>query len=116
VDEVESPAGTGISTLSLVPVESAELPSAPSSPNVPLNLVIGLAVGVLLGAAYALIRSQLDRRLNVPEDVEGRFKVAVAGAIPSSQFLQRDSGRVASLSCAPTSSTWMSTTPRASWW
>lgn len=97
VQSVESPKGSGVSTLSLVPVESAELPSVPSSPNVPLNLALGLAVGLLLGAAYALIRSQLDRRLNSPEDVESRFQVAVAGAIPISPFLQRDSGRVALL-------------------
>ena len=56
-------------------MESAALPSAPVSPRTQLNLLLGLVLGLLLGLAYAIVRSQLDRKLRSAAAVEKQFSV-----------------------------------------
>ena len=97
VESVENPSGKGTAALKIVPIESAELPSAPISPRTQVNLMIGLVLGVLLGFAYALVRNQLDRRLRSAAAVEKQFGVTVAGAIPAAQDLAHDPGRPAAI-------------------
>jgi capsular exopolysaccharide synthesis family protein len=93
VASIENPDGEG-KTLRLVPIESAELPSSPISPNIPRNLALGLVIGLVLGAGYALVRSQIDRRISDAETVEREFGVMVASAIPAESVLARtDDGR-----------------------
>lgn len=104
VQAIEDPKQTNAQgVLRVVPVEAAELPSSPVSPNVPLNLAAGLAGGLLLGFAYALIRHQFDRRLSGSSEVERRFKVSVVGSIPSNRRLQRRSDETATLAVTGTS-------------
>ncbi len=76
----------------LVPIESAELPSTPISPNIRRNVALGLILGLMLGAAYAMLRSQLDRRLTSASLVEKDFRVTVAASIPETDTLKRDAG------------------------
>ena len=68
--------------ISLVPIDSARLPTAPSSPNTRLALALGALIGLALGVAYALVRHALDRRIRRPEDVERQIGVPVVGTIP----------------------------------
>lgn len=51
-------------------IEPAVTAENPSSPNVPMNLALGLLVGVLLGCGQAILRSVLDTRIRTTEDVE----------------------------------------------
>jgi capsular exopolysaccharide synthesis family protein len=74
----------------VVPVESAELPTSPVSPQTERNVLLGLVLGLLLGLGYAVIRSQLDRRLRSAAAVEQRFGVTVVGAIPGDPGLQHE--------------------------
>ena len=46
----------------------------------------------MLGLGYALLRSQLDRRVREPEVIERDFGVTVAGAIPETTALVRKQG------------------------
>ncbi|WP_107773515.1 polysaccharide biosynthesis tyrosine autokinase [Nocardioides sediminis] len=62
--------------------ESAQLPTAPVSPQVQRNVLLGAVLGGLLGLGYAVARSLLDRRLRSPEDVERAAQVAVVGTVP----------------------------------
>jgi capsular exopolysaccharide synthesis family protein len=62
-------------------------------PRTSLNLVLGLAVGLLLGFGYALVRHQFDRRLKSSEDVEKKFGVPVIGMIPQSSNMRQADGR-----------------------
>lgn len=90
VEEIENPDNSPRgAALSVVPVEAAELPTSPVLPRVELNLAVGLAAGLLLGFAYAMLRNQLDRRLRTTEQITA-LGVPVAGAIPLAQELQRD--------------------------
>ncbi|WP_082104326.1 polysaccharide biosynthesis tyrosine autokinase [Demequina soli] len=85
VADIENEGSTDLSTPSVVglqTLDSAVLPGAPSSPNVKLDVALGLLVGLALGIGYALIKSTLDRRLRKPEDVEREFDLPVLGALP----------------------------------
>ncbi len=78
-----------------MPIESAELPTSPVSPNTKRNVALGFAVGLLLGVGYAVLRNQLDRKLRRAEDIERQFGVTVAATIPASPALARTkSGRL----------------------
>ncbi|MFT4262360.1 MAG: polysaccharide biosynthesis tyrosine autokinase [Nocardioides sp.] len=70
---------------------SAALPTSPVSPNPERDGALGLVVGLLLGFGYALIRSQVDRRLRSAEDIEKKFQVSVIGAIPVEKNLETGS-------------------------
>ena len=93
VAQIEDPNGKNkAGTLEVVPVESAELPTSPVSPQTDRNVLLGLVLGLLLGLGYAVIRSQLDRRIRSAAAVEQRFGVTVVGAIPGDPGLQHDPG------------------------
>lgn len=68
--------------LTLVPIDSARLPTSPTSPNTRLALALGALIGFALGIGYALVRHALDRRIRRPEDVERQTGVPVVGTIP----------------------------------
>lgn len=68
--------------LTLVPIDSAILPTSPSSPNVRLALGLGALIGLALGIAYAVIRHTLDRRIRSAGKVESETGVPVVGTIP----------------------------------
>ncbi|MFC8501949.1 polysaccharide biosynthesis tyrosine autokinase [Pedococcus sp. NPDC057267] len=92
VRKVEDPAGTSLQALRLEPVESASLPTAPISPNLTRNVGMGFAAGLLLGLGYAVLRSQLDRKVRRAEDVQRMFGVTVAATIPRSPAMVRRDG------------------------
>lgn len=68
--------------VTLVAGQAAALPSAPSSPNVRLNIALGTLIGLALGIGYAVIRHVLDRRVRHPRDIERETGAAVVGTIP----------------------------------
>lgn len=65
--EPETPAG---SPVSLTTTQTALEPDSPVSPNVPVNLALGLLVGLAVGFGAAILRSLLDRRIYTREDIE----------------------------------------------
>ncbi|MBA2715161.1 MAG: hypothetical protein H0U55_16615 [Rubrobacteraceae bacterium] len=62
--------------------DSAALPKAPVSPNIPLIGLVGLVVGLMLGVALAFLLEHLDDRWRSPEDVERVAGVPTFGVIP----------------------------------
>lgn len=63
-------------------VSRAKVPDGPSSPNVPLNLLIGLAAALLLGLSAVILAEMLDAGLATSEDIETRLRLPSLGAIP----------------------------------
>jgi capsular polysaccharide biosynthesis protein len=66
----------------LTVVNSAGLPSSPSSPKPLRNLLIGFALGIVLGVAAALIRETLDTTLRDSDEVRRMTRATILGTIP----------------------------------
>lgn len=74
---VELSSGGGAEVLS-----TAWVPDTPVSPNLPLNLAIGVVVGLLLGCALAFVRDYFDDSVQTKEMVDRVTGVSTLGLIP----------------------------------
>jgi polysaccharide biosynthesis transport protein len=74
----------------------AEVPTSPSSPNIPRNLGIGLLVGLLLGTGIAVLRQLLDTKVRNEQDVRALTDSPILGVVafdqkvPSHPVILRD--------------------------
>lgn len=68
-------------------VDRAEVPTAPSKPNLIVNLALAALLGLGLGALAAFILEALDETLATPEDAESKLGLPILGVIP---LLARD--------------------------
>jgi capsular exopolysaccharide synthesis family protein len=78
--ELTSTAGISASNVSIV--DQAELPQAPSSPNLIKNLLIALIAGVGLAGLALFLKDQLDDAIRVPEDIEHKLRLPLLGVVP----------------------------------
>lgn len=78
--QLNASAGISLSNISIV--DNAEVPGAPSSPNLVKNVLAGLIIGIGLAAATVLIKDQFDDSIRVPEDVENKLALSLLGVIP----------------------------------
>ena len=82
IDGIEGTGVPGSSPVTIIPGDSASLPSDPLFPDVTTALIVGGVLGLGFGVAFALIRTVSDRRIRATDDVESRTGVAVVGSIP----------------------------------
>lgn len=73
--------------------EQATVPVLPYRPSLPLNLALGLVLGILISAGVTFITEQGDRRVRSLTDVYRIAHVPVIGTIPSFTAGQIDSVR-----------------------
>jgi capsular exopolysaccharide synthesis family protein len=81
VGELETPPDGGRSPVQLSTVRAATVPQSPASPNLPLNVVLGLLIGVSIGVGTAILRELLDTKVRGVEDVEAVAEAPVLGVI-----------------------------------
>ncbi|MFC9333923.1 polysaccharide biosynthesis tyrosine autokinase [Arthrobacter sp. NPDC057009] len=81
VDELERPSSDAPSPVRLSIVAPATAPSSPASPNLRLNLLMGLAFGLLTGIGLAVLRALLDTRIRGEEDLRRITNSALLGGI-----------------------------------
>ncbi|WP_082775257.1 polysaccharide biosynthesis tyrosine autokinase [Pseudoclavibacter helvolus] len=81
VNELEKPEGASPSLVKIEPVQSAQIPSTPISPRVPLNIAIGALVGLALGIAVAVIRQVADTKVRSTHDIAQITDRPVIGTI-----------------------------------
>lgn len=67
----------------MVAVDRAVMPSAPSSPNVASNVMVGFLLGLLLSCAIVILIALLDTTIWREEDLERAFSFPVLGSVPS---------------------------------
>ena len=78
--EIGVAGGVGSNNVSVV--DRAEAPRSPFKPNLMINLLIALGVGLMLGLGAAFALESLDETIKVPEDIEGKLGMPLLGAIP----------------------------------
>ncbi|MGD0008622.1 MAG: polysaccharide biosynthesis tyrosine autokinase [Terriglobia bacterium] len=62
--------------------DEALIPSIPIRPDKPLDIAVGLLVGLILGVTLAFIRESLDRTIKTAEDIESEITVPTLAVIP----------------------------------
>ena len=67
-------------------VEPANLPTAPSKPNIPLNIALGLIVGLIGGVVLAFVVDNLDTRMHSIDQIESITRLPTVGTIPASKY------------------------------
>lgn len=81
-------AGSGSEQPTARLISAAEVPILPDSPNLPLNLALGGAVGVLLGCGLAIAAELSYHGLTTLDDVERRVGVRSWGFVPDCRTLE----------------------------
>ncbi len=87
IDQYERPPGGGATPIRASVSQPAVL-GKKVSPKVPLNLGLGLILGLLIGGGFALLREQLDNSVKSPEDLE---RVASHLSLMGTVFFDSDS-------------------------
>jgi capsular exopolysaccharide synthesis family protein len=90
INQIEGSGGTA-PPVTVIPGDSARLPTQPSSPNTKLNLALGALVGLLIGLGYAVVRDRMDRHIRSAAGVEAATGLAVVGSLPLEPALGRGS-------------------------
>lgn len=62
-------------------LDSAKVPTEPSSPKTILNILIGLVIGAVLGSLWALLREALDTKVRDQSGVNAVTKTAIIGTV-----------------------------------
>lgn len=63
-------------------VSHAEIPVKAASPNVPVNIALGLVMGLAAGVGAVLLLEALESGLGTSDDVERRFGLPQLGSVP----------------------------------
>lgn len=77
----------GIGTNNVSIVDRALVPSQPYSPDLRLNILLSLLIGVVLGAIAALLLEQLDESAILPEDFQNKLGIPLLGSVPDARDL-----------------------------
>ena len=68
---------------SAVIIDPAELPEAPSSPNIPKNTVMGILAGFVLSIVIIFLRDMFDHSIKSADDIAKSFSIPILGMIPA---------------------------------
>jgi succinoglycan biosynthesis transport protein ExoP len=81
--EIESMAGVSSSNIQIV--NRADLPLLPVKPNVKLNLLLSIVIGLLGGIGCAFMAEHFADIVTNPSEISDRFQIPLLGAIPYSK-------------------------------
>lgn len=82
INELETPDGGGPALAKLTVVNPPSLPSEPVVPRTEQNVIVGLALGLLVGMGLVLLNNNLDRRVKSKDQLEDIAHAPVVGSIP----------------------------------
>ncbi|NEG70356.1 polysaccharide biosynthesis tyrosine autokinase [Bifidobacterium choloepi] len=75
------------SPIKITTVESAQIPTVASFPNVKLNIAFGIFAGIVLGVLVALLRDLLSTKIQNENELISYIDAPVLGRIPESGLL-----------------------------
>lgn len=78
----EAGVSAGLRASNIRVVDAAVAPAKPVSPRVPLNLAIGLLLGIFTGVVFACVQERIDNTVKGPEDVAHLLELPILGLIP----------------------------------
>jgi capsular exopolysaccharide synthesis family protein len=78
--EIGVAGGVGINNVAVV--DPADVPQAPSSPRLFINLLLSLLAGLGIGALAAYALEQIDEAIADPAEVERRLGLPLLGSVP----------------------------------
>lgn len=78
--EIESVAGVSSSNIQIV--SHADLPLLPIKPNVKLNLLLAIVIGLLGGIGCAFLAEYFADTVTSPNEISDRFQIPLLGTIP----------------------------------
>lgn len=78
--EVGIAGGVGTNNVSIV--DSALPPKSPSSPNILLNLALGLLLGLAIGGGAAIVLEQLAESVILPGEFQAKLRIPLLGSTP----------------------------------
>ncbi len=78
-------AGVGTNNISVV--DRAKIPDRPSSPNLALNLILAVLLGLLIAAGLIFLLEKIDSSIRNPQDVQTRFGLPLLGVVPEQKDL-----------------------------
>jgi capsular exopolysaccharide synthesis family protein len=73
--------------------DEALVPSSPIRPDKPMDIAVGLLVGLILGVTLAFIRESLDRNIKSADEIEREISVPTLAVIPLGTASRRRYGR-----------------------
>jgi len=85
-------AESGVQANNLGVVDRAVAKSKPSSPNIPLNILVSLIAGIVFSGLYLIAQIQLFDRIRTSFDVTDRLGLPLLGAIPHSDDVIEEMG------------------------
>ncbi|MFT9096068.1 MAG: polysaccharide biosynthesis tyrosine autokinase [Gluconobacter cerinus] len=95
IKDLESGGSHGVQpAATLEPLESAVIPTSPTSPNTRLYAALGLFAGLAIGFVFAIIRSQYDRRIRSVSDISKVTDLPIVGALPLERTLVNAESRL----------------------
>ncbi len=72
----------GVASNNVSIVDRALVPTSPYRPNLPLNLLVALVLGLLLTLLVLVALEQIDQKVKDPSDVSARLGLPLLGVIP----------------------------------
>ena len=83
----EAGVSAGLRSSNIRIVDLARVPTSPSAPNIPRNIVLGLALGLLGGVGLAFVLESFDNTVRTPEEAQIISALPSLGIIPLSTKL-----------------------------
>ncbi len=82
IEEFDKTSKEIISNGEMFVLTAPEMPSNPTSPNKKMNVLVGVALGLMIGISLALFLEYIDDSVKTNEDIEGLLEVPVIGDVP----------------------------------